>query len=257
MNPRTIYIAYGSNCELETQILLSGDLGYIKAEEKLKKLQVDIGEVERILKALIKFLENKPLNPFYLYWEKTMHERMERILFTAETIQRRVQDIGKAISSDYQATGAAKDREGRPLIAVCILQGAVMFMADLMRAIEIPVEYDFMSISSYGNSTSPGAVRLLQDLSHPITGRDVLVVEDIIDTGFTANYIKRGLLARNPASFRICTLLDKPFRREEAIKMDYVGFFLEEDLFVVGYGMDYAGIYRNFPHIALLKPEYR
>lgn len=186
-----------------------------------------------------------------------MRERMERILFAEETIQRRVKDIGKAISADYQTAGAAKDIEHRPLIAVCILQGAVMFMADLMRTIEIPVEYDFMSISSYGSSTSPGAVRLLQDLSHSITGRDVLIVEDIVDTGFTANYIKRGLLARNPASFRICTLLDKPFRREETIEMDYVGFFLEEDLFVVGYGMDYAGVYRNLPYIALLKPEYR
>jgi hypoxanthine phosphoribosyltransferase len=186
-----------------------------------------------------------------------MRERIERILFTEETIQSRVKEMGNAISSDYQINGTAKDIAQRPLITVCILQGAIVFMADLMRAIEIPVEYDFMSISSYGSATSPGAVRLLHDLSHSITGRDVLVVEDIIDTGCTANYIKRGLLARKPASFRICTLLDKPFRREEAIELEYVGFQLKEDLFVVGYGMDYAGVYRNLPYIALLKSEYR
>lgn len=178
-----------------------------------------------------------------------------RVVISEAEIARRVRELGREISADYRA-GAAKDPRGRPPLVVGILKGAMPFMADLVRAMDIPLEYDFMAVSSYGNGTSPGEVRILKDLDCAIGRRDVLVVEDIVDTGHTLQHILAGLSARGPASLRVCTLLDKPHRREVEVPVDYVGFVLPENLFVVGYGLDYAEVYRNLPFVGVLKPDY-
>lgn len=180
---------------------------------------------------------------------------IERVVISADEIARRVRDLGRQISADYRA-GAAQDPRGRPLLAVGILKGAMLFMADLIRALDLRIEYDFMAVSSYGNGTSPGEVRILKDLDCAIGGRDVLIVEDIVDTGHTLQHILGGLCARRPATLRVCTLLDKPHRREVAVPVDYVGFVLPENLFVVGYGLDYAEVYRNLPFVGILKPGW-
>jgi hypoxanthine phosphoribosyltransferase len=182
--------------------------------------------------------------------------RIDRVLFSQEAIARRTRDLAAEITADYTTGDRARDALRRPLLLVCILRGALVFMADLAREMRMPVEYDLISVSSYGNGTAPGAVRLVKDLERPIEGRDVLIVEDIIDTGYTIEYLRRNLEARDPASVRVCTLVDKVARRETATQVDYVGFELEKDAFVVGYGMDYAELYRNLPYIGVLKPEY-
>lgn len=182
--------------------------------------------------------------------------RIERVLFTEEAIARRTHELAAQITADYTTGGLARDASGRPLFLVCILRGALVFMADLARAMPMPVEYDLISVSSYGNGTAPGAVRLVKDLQRPIEGRDILIVEDIIDTGYTIEYLRRNFEARDPASVRVCTLVDKVARREIHTQVDYIGFELEKDAFVVGYGMDYAELYRNLPYIGVLKPEY-
>jgi len=182
-------------------------------------------------------------------------ERVERVIFSAETIARRVRELGATISQDYQA-GAGRDPHRRPLLVVGLLKGALPFMADLIRAMDIPMEYDFMAVSSYQGRTSPGEVRILKDLDSPVGSRDLLVVEDIVDTGHTLDHILKRLKVREPASLRVCTLLDKPARRQVDVPVDYVGFTLDENLFVVGYGLDYAELYRNLPYIGVLKPEY-
>jgi len=138
---------------------------------------------------------------------------------------------------------------------VGILKGAIPFLADLIRAIDLPLEYDFMSVSSYRNGTSPGEVRILKDLDRSIAKRDVLIVEDIVDTGNTLDHILRLFRARSPASLRVCTLIDKPVRREVDVEVHYVGFTIPEDVFVVGYGLDYAELYRNLPFIGVLRRE--
>jgi len=189
--------------------------------------------------------------------ERPIEERIERVLFSAEDISRRVAELGEMISRDYTRGTYARDPQGRPPILVCVLRGAMVFMSDLVRRIPTEVEYDFICVASYGHGTSPGAVRLVKDLDRPIYGRDVLIVEDIIDTGHTIDYLRRGFAAREPASLRICTLIDKRVRREVPVEIDYVGFTLDEDEFIVGYGMDYAELYRNLPYIGTLKPEYR
>ena len=156
--------------------------------------------------------------------------------------------MGQAIARDY---------EGKEPILVCILKGAVMFYADLCRAIPIPMNMDFMAVSSYGNRTkTSGEVEIRKDLSYPIDGRHVIIVEDIVDSGFTLSYLSRVLSNRGAASVRICTLLDKPERRAPGItiKADYYGFTIGNE-FVVGYGLDYAEKYRNLPYIGVLKPE--
>ena len=183
-------------------------------------------------------------------------DRMSKILFTEAVIQQRVKEMAAQITADYTENGLAKDSEGRPLLLVGVLRGALVFLTDLARRSPIPVEYDLISVSSYSNGTAPGAVRLVKDLEKPIEGRDVLLVEDIIDTGHTIEYLRRSFIARRPASFRVCTLVDKVTRREIATNIDYVGFVLGEDEFIVGYGMDYAELYRNLPYIGVLKPEY-
>jgi hypoxanthine phosphoribosyltransferase len=171
---------------------------------------------------------------------------IEETLLTTEEIQNRVTELGKRISSDYG---------GRNLLMVSILKGSVVFMADLMRAVTIPVRIDFMSVSSYGSGVkTSGVVKIMKDLDIPLAGYDVLVVEDILDSGLTLKYIIDMLKSRNPRSVSICTLLDKPERRKVEIKPDYLGFTIP-DKFVVGYGLDYAEKYRNLPFIGVLKPE--
>ena len=188
--------------------------------------------------------------------EEPLQERISRTLFSEATIQDRVQALGQTISTDYRAGGTARKDPHRPPMAVCVLRGALIFMADLLRQIEIEIEYDFICVASYGDGTSPGAVRLIKDLEGPIRDRDVLIVEDIIDTGHTIRYLKRTLAARDPASIRVCALIDKTARREVPAEINYIGFELTDDEFIVGYGMDYTGLYRNLPQIGVLKPEF-
>jgi len=188
--------------------------------------------------------------------EERLEERIAEILFSEETIERRVEALARQITEDYVRGGLAEDSQGRPLLLVGILRGAVVFLSDLVRGMPMAVEYDLISVSSYGDGTAPGAVRLVKDLERPVEGRDLLIVEDIIDTGYTIEYLKRSLAARKPASIRICTLVDKAARRETPIEVDYVGFSLDKDVFVVGYGMDYAELYRNFPFIGRLKSDF-
>jgi hypoxanthine phosphoribosyltransferase len=169
-----------------------------------------------------------------------------KVLLTEDQIRRRVAELGERISSDY-----ADD----PPILVNVLKGGVIFLADLIRAIPLPVEIDFMEVSSYGDGTSStGVVRILEDLSLSVTGRHVLLVEDIVDTGHTLQYIMDNLATRHPKSVRICTLLDRRGRRETEVPLDYVGFVVPNK-FVVGYGLDLAQKYRNLPHIAVLDDE--
>lgn len=176
-----------------------------------------------------------------------MHPDAKRILFTANEIEARVKELGQTITKDY--VGVDK------LLVVGILKGAVIFMADLVRQLELPVELDFMALSSYGSSAhSSGVVQIIKDLSHSIAGAHVLVVEDIVDTGLTLQYLRDNLITRKPASVKICTLLDKPARRKVPVQVDYNGFVVEDE-FLVGYGLDYSGQYRNEKDILVLKPE--
>jgi hypoxanthine phosphoribosyltransferase len=171
---------------------------------------------------------------------------IEEIVITREDILSRIDEMGKAISHDYQ---------GKDFILVGVLRGVVFFMADLMRAISLPVTYDFMAISRYGpTAETRGVVRLTKDLEEPIEGRHVLFIEDVIDTGLTSSYILRNLKARGPESLQVCVLFDRPRRRLIDLEIAYKGFELP-DLFVVGYGLDYQQKYRNLPYIATLKAE--
>lgn len=176
----------------------------------------------------------------------SMTPDLEKVLISSEEIQSKVGQIGAEVTRDYAGE--------RPLL-VGILRGGVVFLSDLMRAVDLPCEIDFMDISSYGAGTSSsGVVRILKDLEEDITGRHVLIVEDIVDTGLTLSYLTRALLARKPASLEICALLTKPSRRKVRIDVKYLGFEVPDE-FVVGYGLDYAGAYRNLPDIGVLKPE--
>jgi hypoxanthine phosphoribosyltransferase len=169
------------------------------------------------------------------------------ILLTEDAIQSKIAELGARISADYG---------DRRLTLVSVLKGSLPFMADLMRAIEIPVRIDLMEVSSYGGTAteSSGLVRILKDLSASIADEHVLIVEDIIDTGLTLNYLIRYLRGKAPATLRICTLLDKPARRLVEIPVDYRGFTIP-DQFVVGYGLDYGELYRNLRYVGVLKPE--
>jgi len=167
------------------------------------------------------------------------------VLFTREQIRRRVAQLGRRISTDYA---------GREPVLITVLKGGVFFLADLARAISVPVMLDFMAISSYGPAVAGGEVRITKDLDESIVGRDVLVVEDVIDTGLTLGYIAHSLESRRPASLKICILFDRPRRRLLDLPVDYVGFELP-DRFVVGYGLDWHGRYRNLPHVAALVPD--
>jgi hypoxanthine phosphoribosyltransferase len=175
-----------------------------------------------------------------------MHKDLREILFTESQLQQKTREMGAVISADYQ---------GRDLVLIGILKGAVPFIADLMRAIELPLVYDLMAVSSYGASTrSSGTVRIMKDIDISIEDRDVIVVEDIIDTGLTLQYLLANLESRKPRSLKTCTLLDKPSRRRVNIQADYNGFTIP-DAFVVGFGLDYAEKYRNLPYIGILKAE--
>jgi hypoxanthine phosphoribosyltransferase len=168
------------------------------------------------------------------------------LLVSSEDIRAKVHEMGARITEDYA---------GESLLLVGVLRGAVIVLGDLMRYIDLPCEIDFMDISSYGSGTSSsGVVRILKDLEEDITGRHVLIVEDIIDTGLTLSYLRRTLLTRKPASLEICTLLTKPSRRQVDLKVKYLGFEVP-DVFVVGYGIDYAGYFRNLRDIRALKQE--
>jgi hypoxanthine phosphoribosyltransferase len=165
------------------------------------------------------------------------------VLIEEDDLQRRIADLGTEISSDYQ---------GRDLLLVGVLKGAVFFLADLMRELEVPCEVDFMAVSSYGSATdSSGVVRILKDLDMAIEGRDVLIVEDIVDSGLTLQYLMRSLSARNPASLEVCALLTKPERRKVDLPIRFVGFEIP-DRFAIGYGLDHAERYRNLPYVAAL-----
>jgi hypoxanthine phosphoribosyltransferase len=174
-----------------------------------------------------------------------MHIDIETVLISEDAIQAKIQELGEQIARDY----APLD----DLLLVGVLKGCIMFMVDLARAIPIPLAIDFIATSSYGHSTeSSGVVRLLKDLDTDIAGRHVLIVEDIIDSGLTLEYLRQQLLRRNPASLKICALLNKPERRVADVSLDYLGFDIPNE-FVVGYGLDYGERYRNLTYIGVLK----
>jgi hypoxanthine phosphoribosyltransferase len=178
--------------------------------------------------------------------QASMHDDVEEILISHEEIQARVGELGRQLAADY---------DGRFPVLVSVLKGSIVFLADLVRSMPVPLSIDLMELSSYGASTeSSGQVRILKDLSGPIEGRDVIVVEDIIDTGLTLNYLLKYLHDRGPATVRICCLLDKPARRLAEIDIDYRGFTIA-DRFVIGYGLDYDERYRNLPYIGVLRPS--
>ena len=175
-----------------------------------------------------------------------MKNDIERILYSEEDLAQCVQRLGAEISKDY---------EGKEIFAVAILKGAVVFFTDLIRAINVPVQLDFMAASSYGASTkSSGTVKILKDLDFSVEGKHVLIIEDIIDSGLTLHYLLRIFKERGPASVKLCALLDKPERRKAPVKIDYSGFTVPDE-FLVGYGLDYAEKYRNLPCIGILKKE--
>ena len=175
-----------------------------------------------------------------------MNKDIKNILIAEDVLQAKVAELGAKITEDYT---------GKDLLLVCVLKGAVIFVSDLMRKIDLPLEIDFMAISSYGSNTqSSGVVRILKDLNSSIEGRHVLIVEDIIDSGLTLSYLAENLKARGPESVEICTILDKPDRRTTNLDIKYTGFQVPDE-FVVGYGLDYAEKYRNLPYIAILKEE--
>jgi hypoxanthine phosphoribosyltransferase len=173
----------------------------------------------------------------------SLQNDIAEVLVSEEAIRSRVVELGRQISEDYH---------GEKLLLVGLLRGSIVFLSDLMRAMDIPVQLDFIGISSYGDSTESGAVRLVMDLETDIAGCHVLIVEDIVDTGKTLYYLVGNLRARQPASLRICALLDKPGRRQVPIEVHYVGFEIP-DKFVVGYGLDFAEGYRNLPFVGVLK----
>ena len=171
-----------------------------------------------------------------------MSERIS-VLLSEEEVDKRINEIGKQISKDY---------EGKNIHLICVLKGGVFFMCELAKRIEVPVSMDFMAISSYGADTkSSGVIRIVKDLDESITGKDVLVVEDIVDSGRTLSYLLMMLKERKPKSLKLCTLLDKPDRRVIDVDVDYTGFEIPDE-FVVGYGLDYAQKYRNLPYIGVV-----
>ena len=175
-----------------------------------------------------------------------MHKDIAEILITEKELQSRIAELGQVVAQDYA---------GKTPIFVGVLKGAINFFADMVRATPIPCEYDFMAVSSYGKATiSSGKINLIKDLSADIKGRHIVILEDILDTGHTLRFVVDHLLEKEPASLKICTLLDKPERRQADISADYVGFTIPNK-FVVGYGLDYDEIYRNLPYVGILKPE--
>ena len=175
-----------------------------------------------------------------------MKEDVLRVLLSEDEIREKVRELGGKITADYKNSN---------LMLVTVLKGAVVFLADLMRQIDVPAEIDFMLVSSYGSGVkSSGVVKIVKDLDVPLAGKDILIVEDILDSGLTLSYIKELLESRGPRSIRIATLLDKPSRRKVDLQADYIGFSVPDE-FVIGYGLDYDEKYRNLPYIGILKPE--
>jgi len=173
-----------------------------------------------------------------------LHNDIQEILFSEAQIQDKIRELGQQISEDYR---------GRNPLVICVLKGAFIFMADLIKRMDIPLEIDFMAVSSYGNATSSsGVVKIIKDLDTSVEGRDVLIVEDIIDSGLTLSYLVDVLERRNALSVAIVTLFDKPGRRTVGLEADYKGFVIP-DAFIVGYGLDYAEQYRNLPYVGILK----
>lgn len=177
---------------------------------------------------------------------ENLEKDIQEILIDEKKLQKRIQELGKQITRDY---------EGKELHLVGVLKGAVVFLTDLMRYISVPVSFDFMATSSYGQDTkSSGVVKILKDLDQSVESRHVLIVEDIIDSGLTLHYIVNNFRSRNVASLKVCSLLDKPDQRKVSVPIDYTGFVIP-DKFVVGYGLDYNEKYRNAPFLFVLKPE--
>ena len=175
-----------------------------------------------------------------------MKEDVLRVLLSEDEIREKVRELGGKITADYKNSN---------LMLVTVLKGAVVFLADLMRQIDVPAEIDFMVVSSYGSGVkSSGVVKIVKDLDVPLAGKDILIVEDILDSGLTLSYIKELLESRGPRSIRIAPLLDKPSRRKVDLQADYIGFSVPDE-FVIGYGLDYDEKYRNLPYIGILKPE--
>jgi len=171
---------------------------------------------------------------------------IKNIMLSEEEIAKRVKELGKQLTEEYK---------GRELLIVGVLKGCMLFLSDLVRTIDIPLTMDFMVVSSYGTATkSSGVVRIIKDLEREIEGKDVLIVEDIVDSGLTLSYLIENLKTRNPKSIKVCSLLDKPDRRKAKVDIEYVGFKIPDE-FVVGYGLDYAERYRNLPFVCVLKPE--
>ena len=176
----------------------------------------------------------------------SMNDDILRVLYSEEELEAKCAELGAQISKDY---------EGKNLLLVSVLKGAVVFMTDLMRHITVPCSIDFMVVSSYGSGVkTSGVVKIVKDLDADLAGKDLLIVEDILDTGMTLHYLKQLLQDRNPNRIRIATLLDKPERRRAAVRADYVGYQVPDE-FVVGYGLDYDEKYRNLPYVGILKPE--
>ncbi len=166
-----------------------------------------------------------------------------KTLFSREQIQRRVAELGAQITTDYA---------GRSLVLLCVLKGGFVLTADLARAIDLPLRVEFLGVQSYGMDTrSSGVVQITQDLTSPVDGQDLLLVEDIVDTGLTSHFLMESLAARRPRSIKLCALLYKPARRQQEVGIDYLGFTVE-DVFVVGYGLDHAQRYRNLPYVGIL-----
>lgn len=175
-----------------------------------------------------------------------MHDDISKVLITEEELQAVAKKLGDQITKDYS---------GKHLKVISVLKGSVVFLADLVRHIDVPMEMDFMSVSSYGSGVkTSGVVRIIKDLDKPIEGYDILIVEDILDSGMTLSYLVELLRDRKPNSIKIATLLDKPERRQTGIKSDYVGFVIPDE-FVVGYGLDYDEKYRNLPYVGILAPK--
>jgi hypoxanthine phosphoribosyltransferase len=172
-----------------------------------------------------------------------MQERIERVLLDQMQITERISEMGKEISQDYQ---------GKELLLIGVLKGAFIFLADLVRAIDLPIALDFVAVSSYGHSTeTTGVVRIIKDVDYPVTGKHILLVEDIVDSGLTLKYLAQVLAEQKPASLKLCALLDKPERRKVSLDVDYIGFSIPNE-FVVGYGLDYNGKYRNLPFVGTI-----
>jgi hypoxanthine phosphoribosyltransferase len=175
-----------------------------------------------------------------------MDKDILRVLISEEDLKQRIKELGAKITEEYK---------GRDLMIVGVLKGCMLFLSDLVREIKLPLTMDFMVVSSYGSATkSSGVVRIIKDLERDITNKDVLIVEDIVDTGLTLSYLIENLKSRNPKSVKLCTLLDKPDRRKADVDINYLGYTIPDE-FVVGYGLDYDEVYRNLPFVCILKPE--